>query len=103
MNRKALTSFYRIVVAILLTSVLTLAFVWTRPASGEQIENVSRNQKPTAVAKRKAAVTASETAAFNAEKRGFPLLNLRDGQIAETEFFAANGAAQSKSGNGAFS
>jgi CSLREA domain-containing protein len=102
MNRRIFKFAYRIVAVLLLASISTFAFVWTGSSASEQAVENARNQKTTAESKRSSDSDAPEAATLKAEKRGFPLLNLRDGKKVESQFVAADGsAAQSLGASGA--
>ena len=96
MNRKTFKFTYRIAAALLLASIFTFAFVRTRSSASEEVDNVVRNQKTTAESKRNTAQETPEVVALKAERRGFPLLNLRDGKKLQTRYIGADGAEQAR-------
>jgi len=95
MNRKTLKFTYRIAAALLLASIFTFAFVRTRSSASEQVDKGVQNEKASAESKSNAVGETPEVAALKAEKRGFPLLNLRDGKKFQTKYVGASGAEQS--------
>lgn len=101
MNRKNSKFIFRTAAALLLISVSAFAFIWTRSSASEQIdksvrvENAIRNQKTIHESQRSVAGQTPQAVALKAEKRGFPLMNLRDGKKFETQFVGADGARES--------
>ena len=95
MNRKTIKFTYRIAAALLLASIFTFAFVRTRSSASEQVDKGVQNQKASAESKSNVVGETPEVAALKAEKRGFPLLNLRDGKKFQTKYVGASGAEQS--------
>ncbi|HEX8264109.1 MAG TPA: CSLREA domain-containing protein [Pyrinomonadaceae bacterium] len=98
MNRKTFKFASRGVAALLLASVSAFALVLTHSSASSEQPAVNAPNQPTTVESkigRLAAKTDTETPdaiTLKAEKRGFPLINLRDGKKLGTEF--AGAAAQ---------
>lgn len=101
MNRKTFPFAYRSAAALLLACISTFAFVFTRSSASQQNAEISAPNQKTVIKAKQSAASASENreaVTLRAEKRGFPLINLRDGKRFETDFLAAandSAAAQS--------
>lgn len=95
----------RIIAVMMLACVFTFAFVWTNPSASEQINgNAQEEPKTVTVVEEQKTVAESETTVngeisevvtLRAEKRGSPLINLKDGKRLRTKFVGAESQTQS--------